>query len=181
MSDGKGTVSPPQGTRCPWTCPPFITTARCCGTPCPSWGTASMGTSSRTARRSGGWGSSDTTSQVTRGDVRHLGSGARCLRGRCPWSQEPSTWLPHSRGCTSDGFRASRGRVSTLRTPVPGHRPGLPLDSRAGTGRNWSLAGCRCVGTPAAQTNSLAEFEKCHLSGQCPLQFAFGQICIKLN
>lgn len=58
--------SSPQGTRWPWTCPPCITAARCCGTRCPCWGTASTGTSSGTARRSGGWVSSDTTSQVNR-------------------------------------------------------------------------------------------------------------------
>ena len=59
----------PQGTRWPWTCPLCITTARCCGTRCPCWATASMGTSSRTARGSGGWVSSDTTSQVTQSNM----------------------------------------------------------------------------------------------------------------
>lgn len=69
----------PQGTRWPWTCPPCITAARCCGTRRPCWGTASTGTSSGTARRSGGWASSDTTSQVGR-----RAAGRRCVHAARP-------------------------------------------------------------------------------------------------
>lgn len=94
-------VAPPrplsQGTRCPWTCPPCTTTARCCATRCHCWATASTGTSSRTARRSAGWGSSDTTSQVTEWHVgalvgtapREAGALKQTNPGRPPGSYRP--------------------------------------------------------------------------------------------
>lgn len=132
----------PQGTRWPWTCPPCITAARCCGTRRPCWGTASTGTSSGTARRSGGWASSDTTSQVGRRAARPRLQGARGRRvpvteaagrepGRfwVPWEPPLVAWgapAPRPVSCWAAGAQA-RPEGPGGHGPRPGasQRPGL--------------------------------------------------------
>lgn len=108
-SEWKGHCFSPQGTRCPWTCPLCITTARCCGTPCPSWATASTGTSSRTARGSAGWVSSDTTSQVTQGThARRVPIRPPAPRPSPQTDAQPPAFC--GRRCSSDRFGAPAGQ-----------------------------------------------------------------------
>lgn len=133
----------PQGTRWPWTCPPCITAARCCGTRRPCWGTASTGTSSGTARRSGGWASSDTTSQVGRRAARPRLQGARGRRAPVTEAagREPGRfWVPW------EPPPGGPGRPSpTPRVLLGGRRTGQARGAGRPRSSSWCFPEARAV------------------------------------